>query len=168
MPDVEANKAQIKPLSQADWEEVGAIYLAGIKGGNATFETQLPTWEDWDSRHISDMRLVARLAGHVIGWAALSHTSSRLVYQGVAEDSIYIAGDHQRQGIGDLLLAALIAQSEQKGYWTLQTSIFPENLASLALHQKHGFRLIGCRQRIARLNGVWRDTLLLERRSPLF
>ena len=141
------------------------IYAAGVATRNATFETDVPSWEDWDARHLAQPRLVALEAGAVVGWAALSPASPRECYAGVAEDSVYVAPGEQGRGVGQALLEELVARSEAEGLWMLQTSIFPENVASLALHQRCGFRLVGVRERIAQLDGVWRDTVLLERRA---
>src|SRR5438132_2583193 len=148
-----------------DWEQVRAIYLEGIAGGQATFETEAPSHERWESLHLPFARLVARDGGIVKGWAALSPVSSRHAYAGVAEVSVYVAETYRRNGIGSSLLQALISESEKNGIWTLQAVVFPENNASVALHKQLGFREVGRRARIGRLNGVWRDTLLLERRS---
>ena len=155
----------IEALRPPDWQQVRAIYLAGIATRNATFETEAPEWEQWDSAHLAFGRLVARAGGTVAGWAALAPVSSRRCYAGVAEVSVYVGAGHAGRGIGSALLRALIEASEQNGIWTLQAGIFPENLASLALVRKHGFREVGRREKLARLDGVWRDVLLLERRS---
>jgi L-amino acid N-acyltransferase YncA len=158
----------IQPLAAAHWPAVRAIYEAGMATGQATFTTEAPAWEAWDAGHLTHCRLVATDAsGQVLGWAALSPVSSRCVYAGVAEVSIYIAAGARDQGVGRQLLAALVAESEQHGLWTLQASIFPENAASLALHASQGFRTVGRRERIGQLRGQWHDTLLLERRSPV-
>jgi L-amino acid N-acyltransferase YncA len=157
----------IREMHPDDWPAVRDIYEAGIATGHATFETSAPTWEQWDHAHLAEHRLVAAVDGDVAGWAALSPVSDRCVYGGVAENSIYIHPNHRDRGVGRTLLAVLIASSEAAGIWTLQTGIFPENAASLALHERVGFRIIGTRQRIGQLNGIWRDTLLLERRSTL-
>lgn len=157
----------IERMQAADWAQVRAIYEAGIATGLATFETGAPDWAQWDAGHLADCRLVARSGDSVIGWAALSPVSRRQVYVGVAEVSVYVAPAAQGQGIGRALLAGLILASEHHALWTLQANIFPENVASLALHAKHGFREVGRRERIARLHGVWRDTVLVERRSRL-
>ena len=141
------------------------IYAAGVTTRNATFETVVPSWEEWDVRHLARPRLVAVEAGAVAGWAALSPVSVRACYAGVAEDSVYVAPGHQGRAVGRALLEELVARSEAAGLWTLQTSIFPENRASLALHLRCGFRVVGVRERIAQLDGVWRDTVLLERRA---
>ncbi|HEV2474785.1 MAG TPA: GNAT family N-acetyltransferase [Chthonomonadales bacterium] len=151
----------------SDWAQVRAIYLEGIAGRNATFETEAPGWEKWTASHLSFARLVARADKEVLGWAALSPVSSRQCYGGVAEASVYVRQAETRRGIGKALLRALIAASEQNGIWTLQAGIFPENQASLALVRSCGFREVGLRERIARLDGVWRDVVLLERRSSV-
>jgi L-amino acid N-acyltransferase YncA len=157
---------EIQPLHPDDWPAVRAIFQAGIASGDATFETAAPTWEAWDAAHLPEHRLVARDAGQVLAWAALAPVSDRCAYAGVAEDSIYVAPGAQGRGVGRQLLAALVASAEQGGIWTVQTGIFPENRASVRLHQACGFRLVGVRERLGRLDGRWRDVLLLERRSP--
>jgi L-amino acid N-acyltransferase YncA len=157
---------EIDPLRAGDWPAVRAIYEAGIATGNATFETAPPDWERWDDTHLDDHRLVATDDdGAVVGWAALSGVSDRCVYAGVAENSLYVDPEHQGQGVGTQLLDALVAGAERAGYWTIQTGIFPENTASIAAHERCGFRIVGRRERIGQLDGVWRDTLFLERRS---
>lgn len=156
------NIDQMKPN---DWEQVRSIYLEGIKTGNSTFETEAPSWEQWDEGHLQFARLVMRDGDKVLGWAALSLVSKRKVYRGVAELTVYVTESARGQGIGCALLEALIDASERNGIWTLQASIFPENTASAKLHLECGFREVGRRERIAMLNGVWRDTVLLERRS---
>ncbi len=148
-----------------DWDAVCAIYREGIATGNATFETDVPDWAAWDKSHLRACRLVAKADGRVVGWAALTPYSSRRAYAGVAGLSIYVSASARGQGIGRTLLGALIEASEQAGLWTLQAGIFPENAASLALHCACGFREVGRRERIGRLNGVWRDVVLMERRS---
>ncbi|HET7840814.1 MAG TPA: GNAT family N-acetyltransferase [Terriglobia bacterium] len=158
---------KIQPLRPPDWDAVRAIYREGIETRNATFETETPTWEKWDAAHLPFARLVARGEDGVLGWAALSPVSVRQCYAGVAEASIYVAKRHWGGGIGKTLLEALIQASEARGVWTLQASIFPENAVSLALVKRYGFREVGRRERIAQLDGVWRDTLLLERRSRI-
>jgi L-amino acid N-acyltransferase YncA len=150
-----------------DWEFVKAIYLEGIATGHATFETEAPDWERWDAGHSPQCRLAARNGTGVLGWAALSPVSKRQVYAGVAEVSVYVAATARGLGVGGALMRALIEASEKHGVWTLQAGIFPENQASLALHFRHGFREVGRRERIARHHGVWRDTVILERRSSL-
>ena len=148
-----------------DWANVASIYHQGIESGNATFEKDVPTWTDWEKGHISNCRIVAISDDEVIGWAALSPVSGRCVYAGVAEVSVYIAENHRGQKIGQKLLNELISESEREGIWMLQSGIFPENEASLKLHEKLGFRRVGHRERIGQMNGTWRDTVLLERRS---
>jgi L-amino acid N-acyltransferase YncA len=156
---------QIEPMTAADWPFVRAIYLEGLAGGNATFETEAPEWREWDAAHRPDCRLVARAGDTVIGWAALSPVSRRHVYRGVAEVTVYVAERVRGRGAGRALLQALVAASEEAGIWTLQASIFPENEVSNALHVACGFRQVGYRERIGRLHGVWRNTILLERRA---
>lgn len=160
-----ASNILIDNMQAEDWEDVRAIYLEGIATGHATFQKDAPSWEEWDAGHTPDCRLAARSEGKVLGWAALSPVSSRCVYEGVAEVSVYVKQDSKGKGIGRLLLYSLISESEQSGYWTLQAGIFPENAASLQLHKKYGFREVGRRERIGKMDGVWRDTILLERRS---
>jgi L-amino acid N-acyltransferase YncA len=149
-----------------DWPAVRAIYAAGIATGNATFETAAPDWPAWDATHLADHRLVARLDGRVVGWAALAPVSDRCAYAGVAEDSIYVALDAQGRGVGRALLTAVVASAEQGGIWTVQTGIFPENQPSVRLHEACGFRVVGVRERLGRLHGRWRDVVLMEHRSP--
>jgi len=158
---------RIDRMKAADWEEVRSIYQQGISTGNATFETEAPSWDQWDASHLAEGRFVARADARVTGWAALSPVSSRCVYAGVAEVSIYVGLQYAGQGIGRALLEALVAWSEQNGIWTLQAGIFPENEASLVLHRRCGFREVGRRQRLGRIKGVWRDVILLERRSGI-
>ena len=158
---------KLSPLTAAHWSAVRAIYEQGIATGNATFETQAPEWEAWDRAHLTHSRLVAvDKAGTVLGWAALSPVSSRCVYGGVAELSIYIAAEARGQGVGRQLLHALITDSEAHGIWTLQAGTFEENRASISLHTQAGFRVVGHRERIGQHHGVWRNTVQLERRSP--
>jgi phosphinothricin acetyltransferase len=149
-----------------DWAAVREIYLQGIATRQATFETQAPSWEVWDAAHFTFARLVAREAESVVGWAALSPVSARRAYAGVAEVSVYVAQSKRGFGLGTHLLEALIAASEENGIWSLQAVMFPENAATVALHRRCGFRDVGRRERIAKLDSVWRDTILLERRSP--
>ncbi|MFO7696880.1 MAG: N-acetyltransferase family protein [Anaerolineae bacterium] len=157
---------RVEPLRPEDWPAVVRIYREGIATGQATFELEAPDWALWDRHHLPEPRLVARDEGGVIvGWAALSPVSARAVYRGVAEVSVYVATAERSQGIGRALLEALIAASERAGLWTLQAGIFPENVASLRLHAACGFRVVGRRERLGQLRGVWRDVLLLERRS---
>ncbi|MEW6717670.1 MAG: N-acetyltransferase family protein [Chloroflexota bacterium] len=155
----------IDRMQPGDWDEVRSIYLEGIATGNATFETNPPDWDAWDSAHLPFCRLVAREGKSVIGWAALSPVSDRCIYSGVAEVSLYVTASAWGRGIGRSLLIRLIDESEQNGIWTLQAGIFPENRASLAVHKKCGFREVGIREGIGKLNSVWRDVVLLERRS---
>lgn len=155
----------IDQLKASDWSQVRSIYLEGISTGHATFETEAPEWAMWDKNHLNFGRLVARIGKSVAGWAALGAVSSRPVYAGVAEVSVYVAASARGKGIGLVLLEALIAEAESNGVWTLQAGIFPENAASLAVHKSCGFRVVGRRERIGKLNGAWRDVLLLERRS---
>src|SRR4051812_24727383 len=157
----------IEAMTPADWEVVRAIYLEGIASGHATFETDAPGWEQWDGARLRAGRLVARSAGQVVAWAALSPVSARPAYAGVAEVSLYVTTSARGQGVGKALLRALIEASEQAGLWTLQGSLLPENNASLALVKACGFREVGCRERIGQRNGVWRDTILVERRSQV-
>jgi L-amino acid N-acyltransferase YncA len=157
----------IDTMQETDWLPVRQIYLEGIVTGHATFEREAPSWGRWNATHLANARLVARAGSTVKGWAALSPVSSRSVYAGVAETSVYVAHDSRGQGIGRALLEALIQAAESNGIWTLQAAIFPENRRSIELHKALGFREVGRRERIGRLNGVWRDTLLLERRSAI-
>lgn len=155
----------IDQMRASDWEQVRAIYLEGIRSGHSTFETNAPAWEKWDEGHLQFARLVMRDGETILGWAALSPVSRRDVYRGVAELTVYVSENARGRGIGRALLEALIDESEKNGIWTLQASIFPENTASIQLHLRCGFREVGRRERIAMLKGVWRDTLLFERRS---
>ena len=158
---------EIRTFTADDWEAVILIYLNGLATGHATFETQAPSWSEWNSAHLPVPRLLATAEGRALGWAALSPVSSRTVYAGVAEVSVYVDKDSRGKGVGRALLDALIAESEKNGIWTLQASIFPENVASIGLHNACDFSVVGRRERIGKRNGVWRDTLLLERRSKL-
>ena len=151
-------------MSADDWEQVRSIYLEGVREGNSTFETEAPSWQAWDAAHLQSPRLVMRAEDRVLGWAALSPVSKRAVYRGVVEVTVYVTQTARGKGVGRALLEALIAESENNGIWTLQASIFPENTASIELHLRCGFREVGRRERIAMRNGVWRDTLLFERR----
>jgi phosphinothricin acetyltransferase len=156
---------RIEQLKEEHWDRVRQIYLEGIASGHATFETDAPPWEQWNASHLTHSRFVANAGGTVTGWAALSPVSNRCVYGGMAEVSVYIGWDYRGYGIGRTLLDALISSSEQNGTWTLQAGVFPENEGSVRLHLACGFREVGRRERIGKMNGVWRDTLLLERRS---
>ena len=155
----------IEPLTADHWEAVRSIYLQGIATGNATFQQTVPDWQEWDAGHLPTCRLVARSKWEIAGWAALSPVSRRPVYRGVAEVSIYVAESARGCGIGARLMARLIADSEAEVIWTLQAGIFPENTASIELHTKAGFRVVGTRSRLGSMNGVWRDVVLMERRS---
>jgi L-amino acid N-acyltransferase YncA len=154
----------VRDLRSEDWPQVAAIYAEGIETRNATFETTVPDWEAWDSSH-SEVRLVAERGAEIVGWAALSPVSDRCCYRGVADESVYVAAHARGIGVGRCLLDALIERAEAAGIWTLQAGIFPENKPSLRLHLGCGFRLVGARERLGSLEGVWRDVLLLERRS---
>ena len=157
----------IQLMQKADWERVREIYVEGLATGQATFETEAPDWERWDETHRSDARLVSREDDEITGWAALSPVSSRQAYAGVAEVSVYVGRKFRGKGVGRALLDALIEESDRNGIWTLQASIFPENDVSICLHRICGFREVGRRERIAKLDGRWRDTVLLERRSKI-
>ena len=158
---------ELRPLQLDDWQAVSEIYWEGMRDGLATFQTEVPSWEAWNSTHLPGHRLVAELLGEVVAWAALSPASTRRCYLGVVEDSIYVASQARGLGIGRVLLGELIAGAEAGGIWTIQTSIFPENRASLALHERCGFRIVGTRERVAKRDGIWRDTVFLERRSQV-
>jgi phosphinothricin acetyltransferase len=156
----------LRELVAADWPAVERIYADGIASRLATFETRTPSWEEWDAGHLVAPRLVAEADGETVGWAALSPVSRRAAYHGVAEVSLYVAASARRRGVGRALLTALLARADAAGLWTLQATIFAENEPSIRLHEAAGFRLVGRRERIAELDGRWRDTLLLERRLP--
>ena len=156
----------VRELRRDDWPAVRAIYEDGIRGGDATFETEAPSWEAWDAVH-PQLRLVAERDGTVVGWAALSPYSPRRCYRGVGNVSVYVGQAARGAGVGRLLLEQLVDRSEQAGYWTLSAGVFPENEASLRLHQSCGFRIIGVRERLGQLEGVWRDAVWLERRSTV-
>lgn len=157
----------IHPLVESHWDAVRDIYEAGIATGLATFETAAPEWGRWNNAHRLDCRLVALREDQVVGWAALTPVSSRYAYRGVAEISVYVAPAARRQGVGRVLLQNMVTCAEANEVWLLQATIFPENTASVSLHQSAGFRIVGRRERIACLHGQWRDTLLLERRSTV-
>lgn len=161
------NELHIMPMQAVDWSDVQRIYREGIETGNATFEMQVPEWDVWNGKTRPQPRLVARLNDQVVGWAALSSVSARAVYVGVCEVSVYVAAAARGQGVGKKLLQALVRASEESGIWTLQASIFPENQASIAIHEQCGFRIVGRREKIAQHRGRWRDTVLMERRSQL-
>jgi len=157
---------EIRPLLASDWPAVEAIYAEGIATRNATFETATPAFEEFDASHHADHRLVAVENGSVLGWVALAPTSARACYAGVVENSVYVAPDARGRGVGRALMEALIASAASGGIWSIQAGMFPENTASVALHERLGFRLVGRFERIAQLDGVWRDTILLELRLP--
>jgi L-amino acid N-acyltransferase YncA len=152
-------------MRPGDGDQILAIYRDGIATGNATFETDAPSWDQWDQKHLKHSRLVARDGERILGWAALSPVSDRCAYAGVAEVSVYVGGAARGQGLGGRLLAALIEASETAGIWTLQAGVFPENQASIAIHLRAGFREVGRRERLGQLKGRWRDVVMLERRS---
>jgi L-amino acid N-acyltransferase YncA len=163
----EPPSVELRPLQPDDWRAVSEIYWHGMRDGLATFQTEVPSWAEWDAAHLHGHRPVADLLGEVVGWAALSPASTRRCYAGVVENSIYVAQGARGLGIGRALLEALIGGAEVAGIWTIQTSIFPENRASLALHERCGFRVVGTRERVAKRDGIWRDTVFLERRSEV-
>ncbi|MGX1931351.1 N-acetyltransferase family protein [Flagellimonas sp. 2504JD4-2] len=156
---------EIRGMEISDWEQVSQIYKEGIATGFATFETETPDYQQWDQAHVEQCRLVAEENGKVVGWAALSPVSSRCVYGGVAEVSVYVGKTDRGKGVGKLLLEQLITESERAGFWTIQSGIFPENEGSIYLHKKVGFRFIGKRERVGKLDGMWKDNLLFEKRS---
>lgn len=162
MPDF-----QIRRMTENDWPEVCRIYLEGISTGNATFEAEVPSWERWDAGHLRDCRLIACNGANVVGWAVLSPVSSRRVYAGVTEVSVYVGESARGSGVGKALMAALVEASERAGIWTLQAGIFPENVASIELHKSVGFREIGRRERVGKMGDRWRDVVLMERRSKI-
>jgi L-amino acid N-acyltransferase YncA len=157
---------EIRPMRLDDWPAVAAIYAEGIATRNATFETATPTFEEFDASHHAEHRLVAVENGRVLGWVVLAPTSARACYAGVAENSIYVAADARGRGVGRALMEAMVASAASGGVWSIQAGMFPENAASVALHESLGFRLVGRFERIAQLDGVWRDTILLELRLP--
>jgi L-amino acid N-acyltransferase YncA len=157
----------IRPMTAEDWNAVANIYNEGIATGNATFQQKAPTWEEWDADHIKNCRLVLAINNEIAGWAALTAISERCVYAGVAEVSVYVSELHRGKKIGSQLLEQLISESETERLWTLQAGIFPENIGSIKIHEKLGFRKVGYREKIGKMNGVWRDTVLLERRSAV-
>ncbi len=154
-------------MSATDWKSVAAIYAEGIATGVATFETNIPTYESWDKAHLQTCRLVATKDDSILGWAALSPVSSRCVYGGVAEVSVYVSQSSRGKGIGKQLLMHLIQQSEEEGIWTLQSGVFPTNHGSIKVHKAVGFRQIGIRERVGKLKGKWMDNVLFERRSKV-
>lgn len=156
---------EIGYMQGSDWDAVREIYLEGIATGNATFEIEAPSFDEWDAAHLKACRIVAREVDRIVGWAALSPVSRRAVYSGVAEVSVYVSTADHGKGIGRALLLRLIEESEQHGIWTLQAGIFPENVASTELHRRCGFREVGRRERIGKMGDVWRDVVLMERRT---
>jgi len=164
--DAQPGAVTVRGLRPDDWPAVRAIYEEGIRGGNATFETETPSWERWDAAH-PELRLVAERDGIVVGWTALSRPSARHCYRGVGDVSVYVAEEARGAGLGRVLLEELVERSEQAGYWTLTAGVFRENEASIRLHKGCGFCEVGVRERPAELHGVWRDVVLLERRSTL-
>lgn len=157
----------LRNLQPEDWQQVAHIYKEGIQTGHATFQKEPPTWEGWDKEHLKTCRVVAEIDDKVVGWAALTPISGRCVYEGVAEVSVYVAYAYRGRKIGLQILEKLIHDSEKEGIWTLQSGVFPENTASIKVHEQAGFRRIGYREKIGKMNGIWRDTVLLERRSPV-
>ena len=157
---------RIAPMTDVHGPDVLAIYQAGLDTGNASFEVRAPDWARWDAGHLAAHRFVALDGKRVLGWVAVSAVSSRTVYAGVVELSVYVDPGARGRGVGSALLTALVESTENAGIWTIQTGIFPENTASLALHQRAGFRIVGTRERIGRHHGRWRDVTFLERRSP--
>jgi len=155
-----------RAMTGADWPQVAAIWAEGIATGNATFETEPPSWADFDATRRRGGRFVVEESGVIVGWAALSPVSTRPCYAGVAENSVYVASAARGRGVGGVLMHALVAAARDAGIWTIQTSVFPANTASVALHERAGFRVVGRRERIAELDGIWRDTLFLELRLP--
>jgi len=158
---------KIESMTADSWTDVARIYEEGMATKNSTFEQQVPDWNSWDKSHRKDCRLIAIVGNKVVGWAALSIVSGRCVYSGVAEVSIYVGSGNRGKGIGDRLLDSIIKESELLGIWTLQAGIFPENIGSIRLHHKHGFRTIGIRERLGKMDNTWRDVALLERRSKI-
>ncbi|SHG72171.1 GNAT family N-acetyltransferase [Flagellimonas flava] len=155
----------VRKMTSTDWAQVSNIYAEGIATGFATFEQDVPDYDQWDQAHIKSCRLVVEDEGCILGWAALSPVSSRCVYGGVAEVSVYVGAKSRGKGVGQLIMKELIAQSEDAGFWTIQSGIFPENEASISLHKKVGFRYIGKRERVGKIHGLWKDNLLFEKRS---
>lgn len=156
---------QVREMKASDWEDVSQIYAQGIATGFATFEQTISSYESWNQAHVEKCRLIAEENGEILGWAALSPVSSRCVYGGIGEVSVYIRAESRGKGVGKLLLKQLISESEKAGFWTIQSGIFPENEASIHLHKKIGFRFIGKRERVGKIQGIWKDNLLFEKRS---
>jgi len=162
---LELRPVRITKLGSRAWPEVSRIYTEGIATGDATFETEVPGWDRWDASHLREHRFIALHKDNVLGWVAAARVSDRCVYAGVVEHSVYVAANERGKGVGRRLLERFILSTEAAGIWTIQTGIFPENEASLALHERVGFRIVGRRERLGKHNGVWRDVLMLERRS---
>jgi len=158
---------KLETMTEDHWESVLKIYKEGIATGNATFQQELPTYLEWDNNHLKNCRIVALLKNKIVGWAALSPVSGRCVYAGVAEVSVYVSEKFRGLKIGKQLLKKLIIESEKEELWTLQAGVFPENISSIKIHEQLGFRRVGYREKIGQMNGVWRDTILLEKRSEL-
>ncbi len=152
-------------ITENNYAQVAAIYEEGIATGNATFQEAATSWEEWNKSHTAHSRIVAVVDDIIVGWAALTPVSGRCVYAGVAEVSVYVGTTYRGKGYGELLLLELLQQSEANGIWTLQAGIFPENIGSIKIHEKCGFKIVGTREKIGKMNGVWRDSLLLEKRS---
>ncbi len=163
-PSMSVRVVQLEP---ADWDDVARIYAEGIATGDATFETEVPSYERWHESHLAEHRLAAVRDGTVVGWAAVSAVSDRCAYAGVVEESVYVAAAARGAGVGRALLDRLVESTERAGIWTIQAGVFPENAASLRLHERAGFELVGLRRRLGQLRGVWRDVVLLERRSAV-
>jgi len=166
MPITATEAIVVEAMRREDWPAVRAIYAEGIATGDATFETEPPSWDEWDATHLPRHRWVARGGDEVVGWIAAVPVSGRCVYRGVVEHSVYVAASARGRGIGRLLLEAFVASTESDGIWTIQTGIFPENTVSLTLHERSGFRRVGIRERLGEHRGHWRDVVLLERRRP--
>jgi len=164
---VRAAAVSIDTLRAEHWPGVASVYAEGIATGNATFETEVPGWEAWDSSHLANHRFVAVLDGEVVGWVAVGAVSGRCVYRGVVENSVYVAEAARGRGVGRRLLEELIASTEEDGIWTIQAGMFPENVHSIRLHESLGFEVVGVHKRLGKLDGEWRDVLLMERRSPV-
>jgi phosphinothricin acetyltransferase len=167
IPSDSSDPVAIDAMKEQDWPAVSEIYGEGIATGNATFEKSIPDWQKWDASHLRTCRLVARSGHEVLGWAALTPVSGRYVYAGVAEISVYVAKRAQGRQIGTKLLRTLVEASEREGIWTLQAGIFPENIASIELHKRCGFSIVGTRKQLGRMDGHWRDVTLMERRSAI-
>jgi L-amino acid N-acyltransferase YncA len=158
---------KFKPITANDWNSIATIYKQGIETGDATFEQDVPSWEDWDASHIEKCRIATILENQIVGWAALTQVSGRCIYAGVAEVSVYVHENFRGKKIGLQLLQKIIEESEKENFWSLQSGIFPENKASLSIHDQAGFRIIGIREKIGKMNGKWRNNTILERRSTI-